>query len=92
MRESLNKFILGTASVSPEEAKPVNCHEITPNPFQPRQNFSEENLAELAQSIKTYGLLQPILVRRHEKGVPNWWPVSAGCGPANYWAGSKSRQ
>ncbi len=68
MRESLNKFILGTASVSPEEAKPVNCHEITPNPFQPRQNFSEENLAELAQSIKTYGLLQPILVRRHEKG------------------------
>jgi ParB family chromosome partitioning protein len=44
----------------------LNCVDISPNPFQPRQNFSPENLDELAQSIKTYGLLQPILVRRHQ--------------------------
>ena len=37
---------------------------ITPNPRQPRQNFDEETLAELAESIKIVGLLQPIVVRR----------------------------
>lgn len=42
----------------------VRIMEIDPNPFQPRQHFSEDKIMELAQSIKTYGLLQPILVRR----------------------------
>jgi ParB family chromosome partitioning protein len=68
MREGLNKFILGAANANSEEAKQLNCAEITSNPFQPRQNFNEENLRELAQSIKTYGLLQPILVRRYQNG------------------------
>lgn len=68
MREGLNKFVLGAASANQEEAKHLNCAEISPNPFQPRQNFNEENLRELAQSIKTYGLLQPILVRRFQDG------------------------
>ena len=36
---------------------------IEPNPFQPRINFSQESLAELAESIKTLGLIQPITVR-----------------------------
>ena len=42
---------------------------ITPNPRQPRQNFDEDTLAELAESIKIVGLLQPIVVRRtgHER-------------------------
>jgi ParB family chromosome partitioning protein len=35
---------------------------ITPNPNQPRKNFSDESLNELAQSIKNFGLLQPISV------------------------------
>lgn len=38
--------------------------QIAPNPFQPRKVFSESALGELAQSIKTQGLLQPIVVRR----------------------------
>ena len=37
--------------------------EVRPNPEQPRQIFSEEALAELAESIRTQGVLQPILVR-----------------------------
>ena len=37
--------------------------EVRPNPEQPRQIFSEEALAELADSIRTQGVLQPILVR-----------------------------
>jgi ParB family chromosome partitioning protein len=36
---------------------------ITPNPRQPRQNFDEEALEELAASIREVGLLQPVLVR-----------------------------
>ncbi len=38
---------------------------IMPNPFQPRKNFAAEQLEELAESIKNYGLLQPILVRKN---------------------------
>jgi len=37
---------------------------IAPNPRQPRQIFDEESLAELAESIKVVGLLQPVVVRR----------------------------
>ncbi len=36
---------------------------VDPNPFQPRQQFDDTGLAELAQSIKTDGILQPIAVR-----------------------------
>ncbi len=39
----------------------VEC--IEANPYQPRTRFDEESLAELAQSIKTYGLIQPVTVR-----------------------------
>lgn len=38
--------------------------EIVPNPFQPRREFSPESLEELAESIKTHGVLQPLLVRK----------------------------
>ena len=37
---------------------------IRPNRFQPRLNFSEEDLQELTDSIKTQGILQPLLVRK----------------------------
>jgi ParB family chromosome partitioning protein len=37
---------------------------IEPNNFQPRTNFNEERLEELAQSIKSNGIIQPLLVRR----------------------------
>lgn len=40
---------------------PIDC--IDRNPFQPRKEFAEEGLQELADSIKLHGLLQPLLVR-----------------------------
>ena len=41
---------------------------IEPNPYQPRMSFDQEALEELAESIKTLGLIQPITVRRKSEG------------------------
>lgn len=41
---------------------------IDPNPHQPRTSFDEAPLAELAASIREYGILQPLLVTKSEKG------------------------
>ena len=42
----------------------VNVAEVKPNPYQPRINFNERALAELKDSIREKGLIQPITVRR----------------------------
>ncbi len=39
--------------------------DLEPNPFQPRTAIADEDLAELAESIREQGLLQPILIRHH---------------------------
>lgn len=44
----------------------VRISEITPNPAQPRRIFSENAIVELAGSIRRYGLLSPLIVRRTE--------------------------
>lgn len=41
---------------------------ITPNPLQPRQDFSDSELSELANSIKEKGIIQPVLVNRVKDG------------------------
>lgn len=41
---------------------------IRPNPYQPRKHFDQESLAELSESIKTHGLLQPIVVKEDHEG------------------------
>lgn len=46
----------------------IPIDEIRANAFQPRRSFDESALAELAQSIKAYGVLQPIVVRKTEGG------------------------
>ncbi|MCB0585993.1 MAG: ParB N-terminal domain-containing protein, partial [Phaeodactylibacter sp.] len=42
----------------------IPVREIAPNPDQPRKDFDEEALRELADSLKVYGLIQPVTVRR----------------------------
>lgn len=62
---------LGTEVENPRTGSAVHEVElgrISPNPFQPRREFAEEELAELAESISRSGLLQPILLRRHGDG------------------------
>jgi len=44
----------------------IDVEKIKPNPFQPRREFSEGKLEELADSIRQYGILQPLVVTRHE--------------------------
>ena len=52
------------------ETKPVliRISEIEPNKDQPRKEFNQDALDDLADSIRTYGLLQPLVVRPLEKG------------------------
>ena len=47
-----------------EELKLIRISDIQKNPYQPRKEFSEEKIKELAQSIKENGLIQPIIVRQ----------------------------
>src|ERR1041385_8799321 len=47
-----------------EEMVEIDIDLIEPNSFQPRTNFDEERLEELAQSIRSNGVIQPLLVRR----------------------------
>ncbi|MBI9012968.1 MAG: ParB/RepB/Spo0J family partition protein [Clostridiales bacterium] len=44
----------------------LNINMIVPNPYQPRQKFDDKSLSDLADSIKHYGILQPITVRKNE--------------------------
>ena len=44
----------------------VEVGKIVPNPFQPRREFSEDKLKELSESIRMYGILQPLTVTRNE--------------------------
>lgn len=50
------------ASSEEEGIAQINIDEITPNPYQPRKDFNEEELQNLANSIKEHGLIQPVLV------------------------------
>jgi ParB family chromosome partitioning protein len=43
----------------------IQVHLIEPSPYQARREIASEQLAELAESIRSEGLLQPIVVRRH---------------------------
>jgi ParB family chromosome partitioning protein len=67
-RRSLGKGISALIpereEISGQSVSSVPFNQIKPNPFQPREDFDEANIAELAQSIKEKGVIQPLLVRR----------------------------
>lgn len=63
MREMLQER---SGSVMQITAIPISA--ITTNPYQPRKIFSAEQLSELAASIKEYGVIQPVTVRRNFLG------------------------
>lgn len=60
------------------QARMVAINSIAPNPFQPRREFSEEELADLVSSIRENGLLQPIVVRPTPGSGGKSWQLVAG--------------
>src|SRR3989344_70296 len=49
----------------------IEVGKISPNPFQPRKEFDQKQLESLADSIKQYGVLQPLVVTRIEREKPD---------------------
>jgi ParB family chromosome partitioning protein len=60
----------------------IEVDRIVPNPYQPRKEFSEEGLKSLAESIRQYGVLQPLVVSRtdveKESGLESVYELIAG--------------
>lgn len=65
-RRALYQFEDGSQLLGRVARVPID--RIEPNPYQPRQEFSEEGLDELASSIEQIGIIQPITVRAQEDG------------------------
>lgn len=73
----MKKGVLGRgldALIPTEKASPsynytlLGVNEIVPNTFQPRKEFDEEAMEELAASVQEKGVIQPLIVRRAERG------------------------
>lgn len=61
----------------------VEVEKIKPNPYQPRTDFDEARLKDLSDSIRQYGVLQPLVVTRHEEeredgGIASYYELIAG--------------
>lgn len=52
--------------------------DLSPSPFQPRQRFDSEKIKELAASMRSQGILQPLLVRPASAGVSTPYEIIAG--------------
>ena len=63
--DNFEKEIVEEANGNVEE---ISLSEIRSNPYQPRKTFNEESLNELATSIKQYGIVEPIIVKKSIKG------------------------
>ena len=64
--ESIEKQIYETTPN--EEIMEIKISDLRPNPYQPRKNFKDDSLKELANSIKEHGVFQPIIVKKSIKG------------------------
>ncbi len=64
-------------NLSDETLLHVSLEQIIPNPKQPRKHFSQKTLLELAQSIRTQGILQALVVRKHQN-LTNRYELVAG--------------
>jgi ParB-like partition proteins len=77
--KGLDALIRETSESRPDTSNlKLAIKDILPNPKQPRKNFDEKALAELAESIRSQGLLQPILVRPVGPQQPGKYEIVAG--------------
>jgi len=63
MKEQITKIFGLVDRNSNDEVKQLPVRDIIPSPYQPRSVFDEERIDELCQTIKTHGLIQPVVVR-----------------------------
>jgi ParB family chromosome partitioning protein len=63
MKEQISKIFGFSERSSNDEVRSLPVHEIVPSPYQPRTIFDDERIDELCQTIKTHGVIQPIVVR-----------------------------
>jgi ParB family chromosome partitioning protein len=61
--------LIPPAATSKHGLRDVPVDSIRPNPWQPRTHFDEQELEELAQSIREHGVLQPVLVSQQQDGT-----------------------
>ena len=63
MKEPFSRLLGISERSNQEEVKQISIHEIVPSPYQPRYVFDDDRIDELCQTIKTHGVIQPIVVR-----------------------------
>ncbi|MBY0054286.1 ParB/RepB/Spo0J family partition protein [Brevibacillus agri] len=66
--KGLNALITSNLIEEGEQVKEVSVSEIRPNPYQPRKEFEQSAIDELANSIREHGIIQPLIVRKSIKG------------------------
>ena len=70
--QAYEQEMVGSDQLKPEHrnnlVEELDVKEISANPYQPRKYFDEQALVELSESIKSHGLLQPIVVLEKEDG------------------------
>lgn len=67
----------GTSDAAPVAEKTIPVEKIVPNPDQPRRQFSDEDMRDLAESIKAKGIIQPLIVRE-KPGDAGMFEIVAG--------------
>jgi len=60
--------VIETTTETEKDVKKIKITQIEPNKTQPRSDFDEEKIVELSESIKEYGILQPIVVKLNKNG------------------------
>ncbi len=63
MKEQISKLFGLTDRSTTDEVKNISVNSIIPSPYQPRLLFDDDRIDELMQTIRTHGIIQPIVVR-----------------------------
>lgn len=63
VKDQFSRILGFTEKTDSEEIRQIPIDQIVPNPYQPRTVFDDEKIEELCQTIRTHGLIQPIVVR-----------------------------
>lgn len=74
IKKQIENYSFNVTEAASDKVLAIDIEMIRPNPYQPRREIAEEKIVELAQSIRTNGLIQPVVVRR----VANGYQLAVG--------------